>query len=67
MRGDRDEKAWAFESAVEKALWWMLRSTLGRALRLMPLAGQQDIQDYVIRRRGHIGDRRDSLHERPNL
>ena len=34
-RGDRDEKAWAFESAVEKALWWMLRSTLGRALRLM--------------------------------
>jgi hypothetical protein len=35
MRGDRDEKAWAFESAVEKALWWMLRSTLGRALRLM--------------------------------
>jgi hypothetical protein len=35
MRGDRDEKAWAFESAVEKALWWMLQSTLGQALRLM--------------------------------
>ncbi len=35
MRGDRDEKAWAFESAVEKALWWMLRSTLGRAMGLM--------------------------------
>ena len=35
MSGDRDEKAWAFELAVEKALWWMLRSTLGRALRLM--------------------------------
>jgi ubiquinone/menaquinone biosynthesis C-methylase UbiE len=35
MRGDRDEKAWAFESVVEKALWWMLRSTLGRVLRLM--------------------------------
>jgi WD40 repeat protein len=32
---DETRKVWAFESAVEKALWWVLRSTIGRALRLV--------------------------------
>jgi WD40 repeat protein len=34
-RGDRDVESWAFESAVERALWWVLRATLGRTSRLI--------------------------------